>query len=198
MRIKNNKDNTKRVWLNQSERKQLEEYAKNDEQKLTISILNKTGIRVGSISNITYDSIKPIEDADGYIMSITNTKDTSGEYDNGKGRSIYIPQSLERNIFKFIHENDIDYNQKIINKSKRTVQRWVSNSAERMASDQKQKEYKYISPHDLRRSYITHLIHSEGLQLSIIKNQVGFEDISTLKKYLHEPTESNIASEFEQ
>lgn len=53
-----------------------------------------------------------------------------GEYSEGKQGETWLPIDLERLIYCYADDNDIDDDEPLINKSKKTLQNWVDNAAE--------------------------------------------------------------------
>lgn len=197
MRTEKNKDGTRKVWITREEFESLLETVESTEKEIAIALMGKIGLRVGEVLDVSYNDIRRTSDGDGFVLEVDGAKDTTGEYNGGKQRDVYLDDSVERKIFEYIHNEDIDEDEPLIGVStKRSLQIWLDNIAEDMVEITGEDNWDYLSCHDLRRSLVTHLIHNEGVQISIVQNQMGWGDISTVKNYLDKPTESVIKREF--
>lgn len=195
MRKEINKDgDTYKCWLSQEEIEQIANYTDDLKNEFIIRMLGNVGLRVGEVNNIRYKDIYMAGD-DEYMMEITGAKDTTGEYKNGKSRTVYIPSEIDKLGLKLMYEHDKNEDDELIDISTRAIQYRIDNIMSDYA-DKYGDEYKYVSAHDFRRSYVTHQIHTRNIDLTIIKHQMGWKSIETARHYLDKPTEQNIIDSF--
>ena len=201
MRIEQNKDDTARVWMTlPDDLEKIESIIKQDDdinpRRVAVDVMGKVGVRVGRLVTIGYGNVKRTSDGQDYLLRIRGAKDTTGAYNDGKSRDVYVPPETERLIFERKVRNGLDDNEAVIDVTPRTVQNWISDIGEKMAERHNDDDWTYLSCHDFRRSYANHLIHDTDIQASVIMNQLGWEDWSTLKNYTDNPSEKVIQNEF--
>lgn len=197
MRTEKNKDGTRKVWMTRDEFQNLLNTAKSTEIKISLMLMGNVGLRVSEVLNVSYRDIRRTSDGEDFILEVDGSKDSTGEYNGGKQRDVYLPDNVERVIFEYMHKQDLETNESIISvNTERSIQYWIQVIADQMADKTDNPKWEYLSCHDLRRSLVTHLIHNAGVQLSIVQNQMGWSDISTVKNYLDDPTEDIIQREF--
>lgn len=199
MRTEKNKDGTRKVWITREEFEMLLNEAESGEKRIVLLLMGKVGLRVGEVLRVCYADVSRTSDGEDFLLSIDGTKDTSGEYNGGKQREVYLTDDVEREMFEYMHTEEIDEDECIISVStERSVQSWIEDLRSELVHSTNDERWDYLSCHDLRRSLVTHLIHNEGVQLSIVKNQFGWDDIATVKQYLDAPTEDVIQREFSE
>lgn len=200
MRTEKNKDGTRKVWMTTDEidtfiygNEPLDEPL--DGKKKIVAELLKTGIRAGMIGDVCYSDIRRTSDGNDFILELEGTKDTTGDYDGGQARDIMIPDNVERTLFRYIHSNDIEEDEPVVDLSTRRVQQIISARGLEISRETGVDSWAFISPHDFRRSTTTHLIHNEGVQLSVVAEQMGWDDLTTARNYLDRPTEEVLQRE---
>lgn len=194
MRTEKNKDGTRKVWITREEFERLLSEAESGEKRIALMLMGLVGLRVGEVLSVSYDDVRRSSDGEDFLIEIDGAKDTTGDYNGGKQRDVYLPERVEREMFEYVHEQDIDDDECIVSvRSERAIQGWIETLREQVDNSM----FNYLSCHDLRRSLVTHMIHNEGIQLSIVKNQFGWDDIATVKQYLDEPSEEVIQREFD-
>lgn len=198
MRTEKNKDGTRKVWITREEFDVLLNEAESGEERIALLLMGKVGLRVSEVLSVCYADVRRSSDGEDFLIEVDGAKDVSGEYDGGKQRDVYLPDEVEREMFEFVHEKDIDEDECIVSvTTERAVQGWIESLREQAYDTTANGMWNYLSCHDLRRSLVTHLIHNEGVQLSIVQEQFGWDDIATVKQYLDDPTEEVIQREFD-
>lgn len=201
MRIEQNKDDTAKVWMTYPEDLRKIESVINQQddinpKRVVVELMANVGLRVDRVVWVSHADVKRTSDGQDYLLKVRGAKDTTGDYNDGKSRDVYIPDSVERLIFERQVRNELEENEAVIDVTPRTVQNWVSEIGEKMAERHNDDDWTYLSCHDFRRSYANHLIHDTDIQASVIMNQLGWEDWSTLKNYTDNPSEKVIQNEF--
>ena len=90
-------------------------------------------------------------------------------------------------------QNDFVNRQRFFNsRSKRTVQYWVEQTAEKAAEETGDADYRRISTHDLRRCWANHLLVEQNVSPRIVMALGGWSSYDAIEPYLAAPTEQNI------
>lgn len=77
----------------------------------------------------------------------------------------------------------------IVDVSSKTVCRWITNAAERLAEKTGDDGWTYLDVHDLRRSWGTHVL-AEGVLPSVVMSWGSWEDWETLRSVMTTSTVS--------
>lgn len=192
MRCERNKDGTWNVWMAREEYRELPRYAPSTKASLALRLMGDAGLRVAETLDVTYADVDRTRDGRHYWLEVTGGKDTTGEFEGGKFRETWLPVDLERDLYRFIDDNDVAHDEAIVDNAKRTVQHWVSVAAERAADETGDDDYRRVSSHDLRRCWANHLLVEEGVSPRIVMALGGWSSYDAIEPYLKAPTEGNI------
>jgi integrase len=152
---------------------------------------------VAEVLDVTPANIDRMSDGTHHNLEIIAGKDTTGEYSEGKQRETWLPVDLEGLIYRYADDNDID-DDPLIDKSKKTLQNWVDNAAERAAERTGDDDYQRVSSHDLRRCWAHHLLVEEGVSPRIVMALGGWSSYDAIEPYLAAPSEDNIIESMSQ
>ncbi len=143
--------------------------------KLIISILYGTGVRLAELMNLTDANI----DITGCLIKVTGKRQ--------KERIIPYPGSMNTLIVQYIKERDskLGYTPELFLVTEegkpvyeKLIYRVVKESLEKVTSLEKK------SPHVLRHSYATHLLN-KGADLNAVKELLGHSNLSATEIYTH-------------
>lgn len=162
------------------------------QQEIAIRLMGDAGLRVGEVLDVKPKHISRRSDGTHFELEVIQGKDTTGEYDGGKHRETWLPKDLESSINRFIQEKDIKPSERLIDRSKRTVQSWVEKAGESAAKSTNDPDYRRVSSHDLRRCWAHHLLVEENVSPRIVMALGGWSSYDAVEPYLAAPTESNI------
>lgn len=197
MRTERNKDRTWKVWMSREEYRELPREAQSWEQEIALRLMGDCGLRVAEVLDVTPANIDRMSDGTHHNLEIIAGKDTTGEYSEGKQRETWLPVDLEGLIYRYADDNDID-DDPLIDKSKKTLQNWVDNAAERAAERTGDDDYQRVSSHDLRRCWAHHLLVEEGVSPRIVMALGGWSSYDAIEPYLAAPSEDNIIESMSQ
>jgi len=195
MQLERNKGQTFNVWMDRTEYEQLPRNARDYAHEVAIRLMGECGLRVAEVAEVAYDDVKRSTDGQHYRLRVGSGKDTTGEYDGGKYREAWLPASLERQMFRFTQERDIDESEPLFDVSKRTLQNWVSYAAADTADAVGEEDYRKVSAHDLRRSWAHDLLVEQKVGVRIVMTIGGWSSYDAIEPYLTRPSESNIIDE---
>ncbi|MBU3179565.1 tyrosine-type recombinase/integrase [Clostridium psychrophilum] len=150
--------------------------------KLIFKIMYFTGARVGEVLDLQIQDI-PYPDMSKELEILENIKS------KGKRRNLYIQTALVQEIDTFIMEerNNIDTEHSYIfvaqqkqNLGKPLTYRGIYE----VFNTVKRKTKIYFNFHDLRHTFITHLVEN-GIDISVVMIIAGHEHVTTTQKYTH-------------
>jgi len=104
---------------------------------------------------------------------------------HGKGdkhREVPVPGDLKTTIEVFAEQRPAGPDTPLVDKSARTLQRWVTRAAERCHAETGDVGWQYLGPHDLRRTWGTLLVES-GVEPGMIMLWGGWEDWETFREH---------------
>ncbi|WP_227378999.1 site-specific integrase [Haladaptatus halobius] len=192
MRTERNKDGTHTVWFSREEYRAIPRAADSFEHEIAIRLMGDCDLRVTEILGVTPSDISRMDDGRHYELEITNGKDTTGNYDGGKQRETWLPVEVEATINRYVREAGLEDDNPLIQRSKRTVQYWVENAADRAVEETGNDDYRRVSTHDLRRCWANHLLVEENVSPRIMMALGGWLSYDAIEPYLAAPIEANI------
>jgi len=198
MRTERNKDGSWNVWLSREEYQVLPREADTFEREVAIRLMGDCGLRVAEVLDVTPAHISRMSDGEHFELEIVAGKDTTGEYVDGKHRETWLPRDVEATINRYVQEADVDESEPLVPRSKRTVQYWVTEAAERAAVETGDQDFRRVSTHDLRRCWANHLLVEENVSPRIVMALGGWSSYDAIEPYLAAPTEDNIISSMSQ
>jgi Phage integrase family. len=191
-----NKDGTRRLNFTRDEYENIIlEYVDDKQTEVIVRFLGGVGLRVGVLNGITYADIKRTEN-DEFLLDLDNAKDTTGEYDGGKGRTVFVPDEVERVAYEYMHEKGLHRDDPLINISKRAIQYRLEKLRESLVKETDDERWGYLSAHDFRASLTNYLLHHSEVKPSVVKHQMGWESWETMKEYEEQPDENILVDEF--
>lgn len=192
MRTERNKDGSYNVWLTREEYAEIPRQAHTTEREIAIRLMGDCGLRAFEVPDVAYSHISRMSDGQHFKLEVVGGKDTTGEYDEGKHRETWLPEGLERTIYRYTVDQDMAEDAPLIDKTKRAIQSWVKTAAEDAADATGDHDYERVSSHDLRRCWANHLLVEEGVSPRIVMALGGWGSYNAIEPYLAAPTERNI------
>ena len=176
MNIRDHPDSDgKKVWLSTtgspSEVEQLLETASNTEQQIAFALGARSGLRSAEILDVTPDDV--VETDAGIMLRVWDGK-------GGKYRETPIPERLAMQIETVDEYRDEDSDEPIISsiETTRTLRRWIESARDELAEETSDRGWRYLSMHDLRRTWATSLADADVDPLHAL-DWGGWEDLET-------------------
>ena len=194
VRIDDSNDRTK-CWIDfNKEGKLLEEKAreKDWEQEIAIQLLLRVGCRVSGIFSVKPEGISWNEKGEYWQVRVRGKNTKGGEK---TVRDAYLPDRVKENLDRYASERDIEQDEPYISVAKSTVRNWVSQCAKEIADETGEQRWEYVSTHDLRRSWATHYLVEEGVQVRVMMEIGGWSSYDAIESYLDKPSPQKIGSE---
>lgn len=110
----------------------------------------------------------------------------------------WLPVDVEATINRYVQSEEIARDEPLVDVTKRTVQNWVANGAERAGRETEDPDYERVSTHDLRRCWANHLLVEEHVSPRIVMALGGWSSYDAIEPYLAAPTEQNIIEQMSE
>ncbi|APX00212.1 hypothetical protein CHINAEXTREME_20595 (plasmid) [Halobiforma lacisalsi AJ5] len=176
------------VYLDPDEYEQFLEVAKDQDERayLGFRIAGECSPRVGRIVEIKRgDFVEPTDpDVEIILLKLTNTKDTSGDTEDGKARTTWVPRSLYEAIEQYCDRNDIGSDEPLFEIGAERLRGLIKAAGQEAADQFGIEAYKHITPQDGRRYYATTMLRRYDVKLEIVMDLGGWESRKAMKPYL--------------
>ena len=164
-------DDGKKVWLTEDEVSAFIATADDTETRIAFSLAARCGLRVAEVVDVTPPDI--VDTPAGKRVRVRSGK-------GGKTRDSPLPQELAATIGAYADVRDAGPDTPLVDKSTRTVERWVSRAAETRLAETDEFGYQFLDFHDLRRSWGTLLVHDD-VEPGLIMEWGGWESWRTFR-----------------
>lgn len=150
--------------------------------KLIFKIMYLTGARVGEVLDLQIEDI-PVPNSLKKVGTLESIKS------KGKRRDLYLPMPLLEEIDNFIMERrnniDTEHSYIFVSQQKQNLGKPLTYRGIYEVFDiVKKKTGISFNFHDLRHTYITHLVEN-GMDISVVRIIAGHEFVTTTQQYTH-------------
>ena len=167
------KDDGKMVWLSLDEVDRLISVAGDTRRTMAISLGARCGLRASEIVDVTPTDI--VETEAGWRVRVWHGK-------GDKYRETPAPENLVHSIQAFADVGELEPDDELVDCTTRTLERWVHQAANRLRAEERDEGWKFVTPHDLRRSWGTLLVEAD-VEPGIIMEWGGWEDWETFREH---------------
>lgn len=189
------KEDEYKVWLTDSELDELRRAAASHRDDLIIQLGGYVGLRAFEIPQVRPKYVKRTEDGEHYRLRIPQGKDTTGS--GGKPRDGYLPASVEADLHRYVTAESIGRNDPIIDLTERGIRDVVKRTAERVADETGDDDFRYVSSHDLRRRFAQRLLVDQNMNPRVVMQIGGWDSFTAIEPYLNAPTPEVVNAAFE-
>lgn len=165
--------NGKKVWLSSDEVANLLDDADGTEQKLALAFGARCGLRAAEAVRVTPNDI---------VSTPAGPRIRVWEGKGDKYRETPLPPDLAATIEAYADVRDAGPDAPLVDKSTRTVERWVTRAAERRQAATSDAGWSYLGPHDLRRSWGTLLVQDD-VEPGLIMEWGGWDNWRTFREH---------------
>ena len=184
-----------KVWMTDEEIDQLRRAAGSRRDDLIIQLGAFVGLRAFEIPQVQPRHVRRVEDGDHYRIRVPEGKDTkTGE---GEPRNAYLPASVERDLYQYQRDEDLDDDDPYVDLTPGGVRAAVRRTAEAAADRTGDEDFRHVSSHDLRRRFAQRLLVDHGMNPRVVMAVGGWSSFAAIEPYLHEPTEEVINQAFD-
>lgn len=163
----------KKVWLTSDEVDDLLGDADDTEQTIALGLGARCGLRAAETVAAT-----PADLVDTPIGSMLRVWEGKGS----KYRETPVPSDLAATIRAYADVRDAAPDVPLVEKSTRTVRRWVQRCAEQRLAATGDVGWSHLGPHDLRRTWGTLLVEAE-VEPGLVMEWGGWEDWETFREH---------------
>jgi integrase len=166
-------DDGKRVWLLEDETDALLDATKNSERKIALALAARCGLRTQEVVDVSPEDI--VEGHAGRMIRVWEGK-------GNKYRETPIPESLADNIEMFVEMRDAGIDENVIARSTRTLRKWIEDARERAQEQTGDEGWRFVTMHDLRRSWGQQLIESD-VEPGMVMLWGGWDNWETFREH---------------
>jgi integrase len=164
----------KKVWLSDQEVDKLEEVAVDTEQTIAFGLGARCGLRSAEILDVAPQDV--VETDAGWVVRV-------GEGKGDKFRETPVPSDLAMRIQTIGDVRDEPGDEPVLSvSSTRSLRRWLQNAREKLADHEDEPGWKFLSTHDLRRTWASALADAEVDPLLVL-DWGGWEDLETFLEH---------------
>lgn len=163
----NDRDDLK-IWLAQDEVDQLLETAQSTNERVAFALGARCGLRSNEIVNVAPEDLADTEA--GWMIRVWEGK--------SKPRETPCPANLATTINTIDDVRDEDSDVPVVNRSTRTLRRWIDRTGDELAEETGEDLWRYLSMHDLRRTWATSL-KGEEVDAMLVCDWGGWSDLET-------------------
>jgi integrase len=187
--------NTFKVWLTDEEIDELRRAAGSRRDDLIIQLGAYVGLRAFEVPQVTPGHVRRVDGGEHYRLRVPEGKDTrSGE---GEPRNAYLPAAVERDLYQFARDEDLDDDDPYVDLTPGGVRAAVRRTAEAAADRTGDEDFRDVSSHDLRRRFAQRLLVDTGMNPRVVMAVGGWSSFGAIEPYLNAPTEDVINQAFE-
>lgn len=163
----------KKVWLDRAEVDRLLATADSTEKTIALALMARCGLRRQEVVDVTPPDL--VRTDVGPRVRVWRGK---GE----KHREVPTPGDLATSIETLADLRDEAADVPVVDKSTRTIERWVKHGAEEILAETGDVGWRYLGPHDLRRTWGTLLVEA-GVEPGMIMTWGGWDDWETFREH---------------
>lgn len=163
-----------KVWLSENEVDQLLEIAKDTEQRIAFALGSRCGLRSHEVLDVSPEDVSQTDA--GPMLRVWEGK-------GDKMRETPVPNQLQTQIETAADMRDADDDEPLLSiSSTRSLRHWVQNAREQLRAETGKDEWRYLSYHDLRRTWATSLA-SEDVDPLVVCDWGGWNDLDTFLEH---------------
>lgn len=195
VRIDDSNDVTK-CWLSPDELDRLERVAGNEwdwQREVAMQLMGRCGLRADEVTYPGPAELRWSEDGECWLFEVRGKNTKGGEKTT---RDAWMPADVQDDVHKYARERGITDGNPWVDAGTSTVRRWVKQAVEEIAAETGSDRWLDVSSHDLRRSWATHHLVEQRVDVRTMMSVGGWSDYSAIEPYLTKPTESRIGEAF--
>ena len=186
-----------KVWLDDDEAETVQRTLVKQawERGIAGMLMLRCGLRSEETTTVTPGDVIRGKDGESWFLEVQGKNTKGGEKTT---RRAWLPDDVERELFNFARQNDIDDDEPYLPVTPRTVQNWITNengtgAADVLAADPDEPDdWQHVSSHDLRRHWAHYHLVEEKVPVRVMMAVGGWSSYSAVEPYLTTPSEDNI------
>lgn len=189
MRIDDNPEKGRKVWLHESEIEELLNHVEDTEKRIALRLMVGSGLRTKEVLRAKPSDVMPLDGEDsGHKLRVWEGK---GE----KYRETWLPSELSETIRVYADLEGLNQEDLLVDTTRQTIQRWIRGIRGELEEKTGDEGWQFLTAHDLRRTWGTQAIES-GMIPTVVMQCGGWEDFKTFQEhYMGHHSDSLIAQE---
>jgi integrase len=189
-----------KVWLDDSDADTLQRTLEKKawERGIAGLLMLRCGLRSEETTTVTPGDVERAKDGESWLLNVRGKNTKGGQKTT---RKAWLPADVEKGLFNFARERDLNDTEPYLPYTPRTIQNWIRNESGTGAGDVLARDYEqpddwqHVSSHDLRRHWAHHHLVEERVPVRVMMAIGGWSSYSAIEPYLTEPSETNIIEE---
>lgn len=164
-----------KVWLEQDELDRFIDEAENTEQRIAFQLLGYSGLRSAETLQVTPNDV--VHTSAGPRVRVWNGK-------GGKDRETIASDDLASvtSFYTDVGNRDPD-TPMVSTEHPRTLRKWVKRAGGRLADREGEEGWTFLSPHDLRGTWATLMVHDYEVSPMLVMDWGGWEHLETFLEH---------------
>lgn len=163
-----------KVWLSQEEVETLVGWPDELQKEIAFALGARSGLRSKEILDVAPEDV--VDSDAGYVVRVWDGK-------GSKYREAPIPENLAKVIETAGEYNDGGPSEPVIEiDSTRSLRRWIKSARDELAEETGERGWRYLSMHDLRRTWAVQLRNSD-VDAEYAIDWGGWEDLETFLEH---------------
>lgn len=176
MRLADNPDKGRKVWLSQDEVNRLMSTTEDTEKRIAFRLMAESGLRTKEALRATPNDVQPMDgDADGFKLRVWEGK-------GDKYRETWLPDNLAETIRVYADMADLAADEPLITVTRQTIQRWMRSARETCEAETDNEGWQHLTAHDLRRTWGTRAVEA-GISPTVVMQAGGWDDFETFQEH---------------
>ena len=196
MRTERTSGGEMKVWLTDDEVDTLRRAAGSRRDDLIMQLGAYVGLRAFEVPQVTPGHVRRVDDGDHYRLRVPRGKDTASGV--GKPRNAYLPADVERDLYQYARDEQLDENEPYADLTPAGVRAVVKRTARAAADRTGDDDFRHVSSHDLRRRYAQRLLVDQAMNPRVVMTVGGWSSFEAMRPYLNSPTEDVINDAFDE
>jgi integrase len=164
----------RKVWLGRDELDLFLSQVSKTEKRIALHLAARCGLRVNEVVNVT-----PLDVVEDDVVG------PRVRVKHGKGdtyREVPATRELKTLVDTYSDIRDDSPDTPLVDRATRTVNRWVGRAADACRDETSEEGWRYLGPHDLRRTWGTLLVE-DGVEPGMIMEWGGWQDWETFREH---------------
>ncbi|RLM83687.1 site-specific integrase [Halobellus sp. Atlit-38R] len=168
------------------------------EHELMVRLGGECGLRADEIHRVSpSDVVESSTDSDVKFLEVYG-KDTTGTYEEGKYRKTILSRAAADLMAYLEGRRHIGPDDTYLSVKRTSLDNWAERIGDRAAEETGREVYREFTVHDLRRYFATNCLVRHDMNMETVMTVGGWEDYSTMKRYLSITADDQIITDFEE
>lgn len=184
--VDHDEEDGRKCWLSDDELDDVLDEPTDSERRIALALMGRCGLRKDELLRVEPRDL--VDGPSGVHLQVESAK-------TDVHREPPVPGDLVTRIRTFTDAVDAGAGEPVVDVSKRTVERWVDRAADRRRDATDDPSWRYLTPHDLRRTWGT-LLLEHGVEPGMVMEWGGWSSWTSFRdSYLGEFSPAAVSRE---